>query len=173
MHDHAAVIRGHHIPDHLVRSDLAPVEGVLAVVPAQLDQAVVKGETAVGDTVGAASHDGAEVAFTGTVEVFVDMVIPEGDILIASPLVGGPQRHDTSAVVGDLHGDIAIVEGVKRDLFPIHFLVEIGSVDELHLFFPTAGQQQGDHGQNPDSLHLRKIDLQKYYFPSNRKEFSL
>ena len=139
VHHQHAVVGAHHIPHHTVGAEFATMKGVLTIVLGQLVFDVVQDKGASGNTVGATAHHGTEIALASIVEVLVDIVVTQHHIVHVAFDIGSPQRHHTSAIVGDLHGDVAILKGVERHLFTIHFLVELGSVDELHFSVTTAG----------------------------------
>ena len=100
-------------PDHLVESLDAAVDVVFPVVLGQLVPDPVQGETAAGNAVGVASHQGAEVGVLG--EVAFQRVESQDDVVEVAGPVGGPEGGDDAAVGDDPDFDAG---GIRQRVDP-------------------------------------------------------
>ena len=105
----------------------------------------VEREGALGDAVGIGTYDRAEETFAGVVDVAADRLVAEYDVLVVTLAVGGPERDDAGAVVGDLHGHVAGMERVESDGFAVHLRLEglVAEERNFRLLASAGGQQQG------------------------------
>src|SRR6266508_2533857 len=94
----AVVVADHfRVPHPLVEADVAAVQVVGRVVDGELVGDAVEGEPAVGDAVGVAAGDAAEVR-VARVDVALQCAEPEGDVGPAAAAVGHLERLDGAAV---------------------------------------------------------------------------
>ena len=148
---HEPVVGGrYHVPDDAVQSVQTSVERLSVVVLRQGVFHAVEREAAAGDAVGIGAHDGAEEALAGVVDVAGERVVAQYDILVTALAVRGPERYDTGAVVGDLHGHVAGMQRVEFDGFAVDPGVERSFAEERDPRFRSAagGEQQGAQCDN-------------------------
>ena len=143
---HQTVFRGrNHVPDHAVQAFEPAVERLAVIVDRQAVLRAVEREAALGDAVGVGSHDRAEEAFAVIVDVAVDRLVAEHDVFVVARTVGGPERYDACAVVGDLHGHVARMERVDTDGLAVRLRLEglVAEQGDFRLLASAGSQQQG------------------------------
>ena len=143
---HQTVFRGrNHVPDHAVQAFEPAVERLAVIVDRQAVLRAVEREAALGDAVGVGSHDRAEEAFAVIVDVAVDRLVAEHDVFVVARTVGGPERYDACAVVGDLHGHVARMERVDTDGLAVRLRLEglVAKQGDFRLLASAGSQQQG------------------------------
>ena len=138
MHLDDAVVGRSHIPNALVGTNETTMKRVLTVVLGQLIGNTIQCERTIGDAVGATSDHGTKITFAVVVQILVDMVVTQDDVLKAVASVGHPKGYHTATIIGHLHRQKTIVQGIKRHLLALHFRVEVFGRNQFDFFLTIA-----------------------------------
>src|SRR6185312_17055202 len=95
-------------PQTAVETHVAAMQRVGAVVGGQVVCVAIEREASMGDAVGVAADQGAEVGL-GVAHVAGQVVIAEHDVAALAAAVGGLERDHDAAVVGDFGAQAAMV----------------------------------------------------------------
>ena len=111
------------------------MKSVAVIVFIKLIFLAVERKLAMSDAVGITSDRSAEVSLSFVINIAVDIIVTENDIIVIAFNIWCPQRHNTSAVVCNLHGQITIFQSVKRYFLAVHFSIKIIGIHKINLFF--------------------------------------
>ena len=143
------------IPNHPVNAELSAMKSIAVVILIKLIFIAVEFKLSVSDAVGITAHHSAEISLTFIINIAVNLVITQDDIVVIAFIVGHPQRHDTSAVIRHLHGQITVFQSVKRHFLAIDFCLKIIDIHKINLpFLCTTEKHHRAKRKNQNFLHF-------------------
>ena len=110
------------------------MQRVLSVILSQLILNIIQSEFGIGNAVGATPNDGTQITLAFVVQILLNTVVTENNILETTAIVGHPKGDHATAVVGDLHRQKTIVQGIKRNLLAVHLGIEVFGGNQLDFF---------------------------------------
>ena len=134
VHLYHAVVDRNHIPNTFVCTSEAAMQRVLAVILSQLILNIIQSEFGIGNAVGATPNDGTQITLAFVVQILLDTVVTKNNILETTAIVRHPKGDHTTAVVGDLHRQKTIAQGIKRNLLAVHLSIEVFGGNQLDFF---------------------------------------
>ena len=116
-------------PDHLVESAHATMQRVRPIVLREVVRPPVERELTIGDAIGVAAHDRAEVR--RVLEITRETVEAEDDVVEVSGAVGRADRRDDAAVCDDLDFDTVRIRERELGLHRVTQEEEHGRINRV------------------------------------------
>ena len=143
-----------HVPYQIVHPLESAVKGVLPVVVGRrfiLD--AVDHEGGVADAVGDRAHARSEETLARRRNIVLDIVVADNDARHFSVLVRRKDGNHPRTEIGDLHGDVSVLKGVKRNGLPVNFRLESLGGHQFYSGIATSLHQSGGNYAEKQFFH--------------------